>query len=96
VQVAGADVAGQSLIRQAEPQILQLVVEGAVPQVRVLSPPQTGVLASKRASDRTGLCARMSLRAWLYRTGPPLADDVEYFGHWRTCGRAEPCRDNTN
>jgi hypothetical protein len=60
VQVAGADVAGQSLIRQAEPQILQLVVEGAGPQVRVLSPPQTGVLASKRASDRTGLCARMS------------------------------------
>jgi hypothetical protein len=62
VQVAGADVAGHALIRQAEPQILQLVVGGAGPQVRV-KPPQTGVLTSKCASDRTGLCARMSLRA---------------------------------
>jgi hypothetical protein len=70
VQVAGADVAGQALIRQAEPQILQLVVEDAGPQVRV-KPPQTGVLASKRASDRTGLCARMSLRAHMYRPGRP-------------------------
>jgi hypothetical protein len=52
-----------------EPQILQLVVEGAGPQVRVLSPPQTGVLTSKRASDRTGLCARMSLRARTVSTG---------------------------
>jgi hypothetical protein len=80
VQVAGADVAGQARMRQAEPQILQLVVEGAGPQVRVLSqpggdvfkiikPPQTGVLTSKRASDRTGLCARMSLRALTVSTG---------------------------
>ena len=38
-QIAGADVAGQALIRQAEPESLQLVVQGAGPQMRVLDQP---------------------------------------------------------
>ena len=35
-QIPRPDVAGQTLIRQPEPQVLQFVVEGAGPQMRVL------------------------------------------------------------
>ena len=38
-QIPRPDVAGQALIRQPEPQVFELVEQGAGPQVRVLDQP---------------------------------------------------------
>ena len=43
-QIAGADVAGQARIRQLEPEPLQLVEQGASPQMRALDQPRRHVV----------------------------------------------------
>jgi hypothetical protein len=89
---AGCGCGRLALIRQTEPQILQLVAEGAGPQVRV-KPPQTGVLTSKRASDpnrvvRTNVIAGPNCidRGRLWPTMSSTSDIGE------PAGRAEPSR----
>src|SRR4029079_4006734 len=49
-----ADVAGQALIRQAEPQLLPLIEQGAGPQVRVLGQPGADVVDEQIERIRAG------------------------------------------
>jgi hypothetical protein len=55
-QVPGADIAGQALIRQAEPKLLELVEQSAGPQVRVLGQPGAEVVDERIERIRTGAC----------------------------------------
>ena len=48
------DDAGQALIRQSEPQVLQLVKQGADPQVRVLDQPGGDVVGERLKTIRFG------------------------------------------
>lgn len=69
-QIAGANVAGQALIRQTETQTLEFVVQGARPQMRVLGQPRGDVVDERIKRIRAGPGTDPGLAV----TGQVLAD----------------------
>src|SRR6476659_9241176 len=52
-QIPRPDIAGQALIRQPEPQLFELVEQGAGPQVRILSQPGADIVDERLERIRT-------------------------------------------
>ena len=69
-QIPRPDVAGQALIGQSEPQLLELVEQGAGPQVRILGQPGGDVVDERLERVRAGAGADPGLAV----TGQVLAD----------------------
>ena len=87
-QARVADVAGQALIRQPEPQLLKLVEQGAGPQVRVLDQPR-GDVVDERLERIRGRPARTP---GVRHPGQIIADRLAVRPVWRAIAEIDQPR----